>query len=118
MYDFRTPPICTAIVKNGTNNILYNFEFIWLKRPDLSRKIKKLKNGEYKIVGMGNVSRNAVSPLKMFYTDVNNYRHEYTIFEELEGLVRRIIYITILGLNENGGIEFTVDPNFKPTYTD
>jgi len=110
--NFTLPPVCTAIVKNKTDKDICNLEFIWVKRPDLSGKIKKIKKGDFKRIGVGNLVE-GVAPLKMYYLDENNYRNEYTIFEELQGLVERLICITLLGIYEDGGLEFSIDPNYE-----
>ena len=118
-------PICTAVIKNTTDRDLYNFEFIWLAKPNFSIKVKKIKKGNFQraaiptIILNGTGSQNqleSIAPLKMYYTDENNYRNEYTILEELEGLRERLICINILGLYEDGRLKYEVDPKYDSSF--
>ena len=118
-------PICTTIVKNNTDRDLYNFAFIWLGKPNFPIKVKKIKKGTFQRASIPTITLNqtgilnqseGIAPLKMYYTDENNYRNEYTILEELEGLRQRSICINILGLYEDGGLKYVVDPKYEPAF--
>jgi len=108
-------PICTAVVKNKTDITLENIEFVWLAKPDFPAKIKKIKKGDFKRLGMANLSY-GTAPLIMYYIDQSNIKHEYTILENLEGFRQRLICISITAIDEKGDLKYNVDPKYVPAF--
>ena len=108
-------PLCIAVVKNKTKTNIENLEFVWLAKADFPVKIKKIKKGDFKREGMGNLA-NGIAPLMMYYTDSSNIKHKYTILEELEGFRQRLICVSITAINEDGGLTYDVDPKYEPAF--
>lgn len=108
-------PLCTAVVKNKTKTHIQNIELVWMKKPDIPIKLKKIKKGDFKRECLPS-SANGKAPLKMYYTDPSNTKHEYTILEELVGMQGRLICISITEIDESGDLKFDVDPCYQPPF--
>jgi len=105
--------MCTAIIKNNTDRDLSNIKLVWLGKPNFPAIFKMIKKGKSKRAGIPSLVEGC-APLKMYYTDENNYRNEYTIFEELHGLCDKLICITVIGIYEDGGLNYILDPCYDP----
>jgi len=104
--------ICAAIVKNQTNLDLENIELVLLQKHNFPTKIKKIRKGYSKREGIVYTAPGN-APVKMYYTDLSNIKHEYTILEDLEAHRGRLICITITNIDEEGNLKFNVNPRYN-----